>query len=195
MSLSGAALGDALAAAVGAPPSAGAMFAALGGVIASWALSNIQVNPGAMAAASGTVSGIGTFSVTGDASELGALFCTALTIPESATDSRAVWVATAQSFIDHLENFGQPNGTGLTSGIPCGGTGTVAFSAPTFIPPLALVYTPPTTDPVAAAGLVVFATTLVSFITSNAIVIPVSLSGPPLSAPTDGAVTGTGTIQ
>lgn len=195
MSLGGPALGSALALAVGAPPSAGGMFAALGGVIASWAPANIQVNPGAMTAASGAVSGLGSFTVNGEAAELGALFCDALTIPITATDSRAVWLAVAQAIVDHLNNFGIANGTGFSSGVPLTGAGTVSFASPVFVPPLALRFTPPVTDPVAAALLVLFDTALIAYLTANASVSAISLSGPALSAPSDGPVTGSGTIS
>ena len=185
-------MGDAMAAAVGAPASAGGFFKTIGGVIASWSLEHVKVKPGAMVAASGAVSGIGTFEVEELGNELGNLFADALSIPANAGDARAKWIATAEGLIDHFNNFGQADGTGLTSGTPCGGAGKVVFTAPVFVPPLAVRLD--VSDPIAAAALEAFALQLVSHIQTNAIVIGISLSGPPLSAPPDGAVTGTGTI-
>lgn len=189
---SGSALGNVLASAVGAPSSVGSFFALLGGAIAEWAPQNIQVNPGSMAAASGAVSGTGSFSVVGEASELGNLMADRLTIPADAADARAVWVAFAQAIIDQFENFGVANGTGLTSGSPCGGAGTISFSVAAFVPPLASSLT--VADAIAAALLEAFGAMLLSFIQTNGTVVGLSLSGPPLSAPTDGPCTGTGTI-
>lgn len=189
----GGALGSVLASAVGAPASAGSFFATLGGVVADWAPAHIQVKPGAMVAVSGAVAGIGSFSVDGTKEELGALFADALSIPATAPDARAKWVATAEALIDHFNDFGQANGTGLTSGVPlCGGAGTMQWLSPTFVPPLAARLE--VTDPIAAAALEAFALQLLSHIQTNASVVALSLSGLPLSAPPDGPVTGTGTI-
>lgn len=192
LSGSGGPLGNVLASAVGAPASVGGFFATLGGIIASWAPENIQVNPGAMVAASGAISGLGTFTVVGDPAELGNDIATALDIPADAADARAEWVTFASAFCDHLETYGKPNGAGLTSGSPCGGAGTVQFTAAVFVPPLA--QTMAVTDVVAAAGIEAFGTMLLSFIRDNAAVVGLSLSGSPLSAPPDGPCTGTGTI-
>jgi hypothetical protein len=168
------------------------MFATLGGVIADWAPAHIAVNPGAMAAVSGAVAGLGTFTVDGTAEELRDLFCTAMGIGATATDSRATWLAVAQALIDHFDNYGQANGTGLTSGTPCAGQGTVQWLSPTFIPPLATRLD--VSDAVAAVALEAFAVALLAHIQTNASVVSISLSGPPMSAPTDGPVAGTGTI-
>jgi hypothetical protein len=191
----GAIMGSAMAAAVGSTaPASGAMFAVLGDTIAAWALTNIEVNPGAMAVSSGAVAGIGSFSVTGSAAELGAALAAAMTIPASATDSIAVWVAVAGALISHFENFGQANGAGLTQGAVLGGQGTLLWASPVFVPPLATVMTPPVTDPVAALALEAFGAALLLHIQTNAAIVAVSLSGAPLSGPADGPVTGTGSI-
>lgn len=188
----GGALGNALAGAVGAG-AAGSFFGQLGSVIASWAPANIQVNPGAMAAVSGAVAGLGSFTVVGTAADLGGQIATALGIPADAALSRATWVSFAQALIDHLTNYGQANGAGLTSGAPVvGGAGTVAFTAPAFAPPLAGVLG--VAEPVAAGMLEAFGAALISHIQTNASVVGLSLSGPPMSAPSDGPVVGTGTI-
>lgn len=186
-------LGSLLAGAVGAPSAVGSFFATLGGVVAAWAPANIQVKPTAMAAASGSVSGTGKFSVVGEALDLGNAICDALTIPPNAPDARAVWIKFADAFISHLETYGVANGTGLTSGAPCGGAGKVTFSSPVFVPPLAVTLA--VTHPVSAAGLESFAAGFITHIQANAAVVGLSLSGPPLSAPADGPVTGTGTIS
>lgn len=192
MPLSGSAIGAVMAAAVGAPVSAGGMFSALGTVLQSWAVSHIVVLPGAMAAAGGVVAGVGAFSANGDAVELGTLFADALTIPADAAESRAVWIATAQAVIDHFNNFGQADGTGFTSGSPLAGAGKVVWTAPAFVPPLAVRIG--VSDPVAGALLALFEAQILAYIALNANVVAVSLSGPPMSAPSDGPVAGTGTI-
>jgi hypothetical protein len=185
-------LGDVLAAAVKAPAAAGSFFQMIGQVIAAWAPEHIAVLPGAMAATSGAVSGLGTFRVDGDAEDLGGRFCDVLKIPPAATEAREKWVATAAALIDHFNDFGQANGTGLTSGSPCGGQGTVQWQVPSFVPPLSVRLK--VHDLKAAAALEIFSLQLLQHIASNAAVVGLSLSGPPLSAPTDGVCTGSGTI-
>lgn len=189
---SGNVLGGILASAVGAPPSAGDLFNKVGAVIASWAPAHISVKPGAMAASSGNVSGLGSFAVEGSKEELGGLFSDALGLPADATAARAKWITVAGGLIDHFNNFGQANGTGLTSGSPCGGAGTVQWAAPTFVP--TLTQRLDVTDAIAGGLLEVFALQLLNHIKTKASVVALSLSGAPLSAPTDGPVTGTGTI-
>jgi len=192
MALSGSAIGSIMAAAVGAPASAGGMFAALGTAIQGWAVSKVTVVPTTMAAVGGVVSGLGIFTVTGDAVELGGLLADALTLPVDATSAREVWIATAQALIDHFTSYGQVNGTGFTSGVPLAGAGTVVWTSPVFVPPLAVRIG--VSDPVAGALLALFEAQLLLYIQTNANVVSVSLSGPPMSAPTDGPVAGTGTI-
>ncbi len=189
---SGGVLGDLLASAVGAPPAAGSFFGKLGGVIASWAPANIQVKPVSMVAAQGAVAGTGKFQIDGTKEDLGNKLADALDIPADAVAARATWIATADAIIKHLVDFGVPNGTGLTSGAPCGGQGTVAFTSPLFVPPLASAIA--VADAFAAGLLEAFAAGLINHIAANAKVVAISLSGLPLTAPPDGAVTGTGTI-
>jgi len=189
----GAVLGSALSSAVGAPASAGSVFSTLGQTVASWAPANIIVQPGAMAASSGAVAGIGTFDVKGSAGELGALFADALGVPVTATDSRATWVTIAQALIDHFNDYGQANGTGFTSGTPLAGAGTLQWLSPTFIPSLASRLN--VTNAVSAAALEAFAVALLAHIKTNASVVSVSLTGVPMSAPSDGPVTGTGSLS
>jgi hypothetical protein len=190
----GGALGSVLAGAVGAPSSAGSLFAKLGGQIADWAPAHIVVKPGVMVAASGAVAGLGTFEVNGTKEDLGALFANVLEIPATASDARAKWITVAEALIDHFNDYGQANGTGLTSGAPCGGVGTLQWKSPTFVPPLAQRLE--VDDVVAAAALEAFAVQLLSHIQTNASVVAISLADPPLplTAPTDGAVTGSGSI-
>jgi hypothetical protein len=194
LSGSGGPLGDVLASAVGAPSAVSGFFQQVGAVIASWAPANIQVIPGAMAATGSAVSGIGSFNVQGTKEDLGGRLADALLIPADAAPSRAKWVGVAGALIDHFNDYGQANGTGLLSGSPCTGAGTVAFTAPTFIPALSSVLG--VGEPVAAGLLEAFALQLVSYIQANAIVVAVSLTIPPvpLSAPANGPVVGTGTI-
>lgn len=188
----GAALGTLLAGAVGAPGVAGAFFQTVGAVVAAWAPENVIVNAGAMAAVGGAVSGLGTFTVGGSKEDLGGRIATALGIPPTATDTRAVWIAFAGALIDHFNGFGKANGTGLTSGNPCGGAGKVQWTSAVFVPPLAVQMS--VAEPVAAGLIEAFGTQLFAHIQTNASVVSASLSGPPLSAPSDGPVTGTGTI-
>ncbi len=188
----GAVLGAAMSAAVGAPPSAAGLFQILGETLVNWSLVNIQVNAGAMAASGGSVSGFGNFTVLGSAAELGALFADALGIASTPPEARLVWVEVAEAVVDHFSNFGQANGSGLTSGTPCGGAGTVEWTSAVFLPPLATQIS--VTDAVAAALLELFGIALLDHIRSNASVVAASLTGAPLSAPTNGAVTGTGSI-
>jgi hypothetical protein len=187
-------LGSVLASAVGAPAEVGGFFATLGGVIASWAPANITILPGAMVAAGGAVSGIGIFTVAGDPNELGNNIAAALGIePAPPLDSaRQKWRDFAAAFCDQLETLGQANGTGLSAGVPLAGAGTVVFTTPVFVPPLSQSLA--VTEPVSAAALEAFGAMLLSFIQTNAQVVSLSLSGPPLSAPPDGPVIGTGTI-
>lgn len=197
MALGGSALGSILASAAGVPASIGGFFAQVGTVIAEWAPANIKVLPGAMAAVSGAVSGLGTFVITGDPAELGARLADALTIPADAAEAREYWVRVAGAICRHLETCGQANGTGMSSGVPLTGKGKILFTAPTFIPPLSVVLG--VTEPVSAAGLEAFAAQMVAYIQANGAVISAALPGdpplPPLSAGPDGPVSGTGTIE
>jgi hypothetical protein len=200
MALDGSAIGNVLASAVGAPAAAGGFFAILGGVIKTWALEHLKVNPGAMVAASGSVSGLGTFStIDTDANQLGVAFCEALSIPvkpanagADAPDPREKWIVTAGALINHFETYGQANGTGLASGSPCTGAGTIQWSSPVFIPLLSQQLG--LSDPLAIIAVDAFSAMLLNYIETNGTVVSISLTGAPLSAPTDGAVTGTGTI-
>jgi hypothetical protein len=187
-------LGSVLASAVGAPSAIGSFFATVGGVIAAWAPENIQVQPGAMAAASGAVSGLGSFSVSGTKEDLGNSLATALAIPLDADMARARWITVAEALIGHFEDYGQANGTGLSSGSPLTGAGTLQWTSPIFVPLLSGRLE--VSEPVSAAAVDAFGAQLLNHISSNAAVVAISLADPPvpLSAPTDGPVTGTGTI-
>lgn len=185
-------MGSAMAAAVGAPPSAGGMFSTLGSAIATWALSGLQVNPGAMAAASGVVSGVGSFTATGSAEDLGTALATAMGVPATATEAKATWVKVGGALINHFETYGVANGTGFSAGVPLTGASTLVWTSPVFVPTLSSQLE--VTDPVAAVALEAFGTVLLAHILANAVLVSISLSGPPMSAPPTGPVVGTGTI-
>lgn len=192
----GAILGGLLGSAVGAPPAGGPFFGKLGEVIAAWGLTNIVVKPGLMVAAGSAVTGAGVISVIGAKEELGLKFAQAIGAVDSGNVAK--WTVVAGALISHLETFCTVNPSSFVaspSGGPLTGAGTLVFSSPSFVPPLATQLD--LNDPGNLVALAAFNAALIGHLQTNAAVVGVALVTPfiPLTSPNGGGpITGTGSL-
>lgn len=194
----GAVMGAAMSAAVGAPPAGGAFFSAIGSVIASWGLTNIRVLPGTMVSAGTAVSGQGTITVDDNHQDLGLQLATAVGNPDDPGNVEE-WTEIAKGIIGHLPIFAKVDGSTFVAPSPgpgpLTGTAKVTMTGYLFVPPLAVRLD--LVDPANLAAMSSFELSLNQHIVSNATAVPISIQAPftPLTSPGGGGpITGQGSI-
>lgn len=182
-------LGVALQSATGTTDGAGAIaWLGVANAICTWLPANCAVNPGAMIAASGAVTGFGTLAFT-DATSFGK----ALAAGAGSTDSKGIekWTNIGKAIVAHLTNFGQVNPNLFVSipvtGGAVTGTGLVQFSNAVLGPFLSASIA--ASDLPALAIWMLLGTVIVSHLVANTLVLASSFTSPPV-----GPLVGTGKI-